>query len=262
MNVMIMTDLEGVSGVDKDEMVSCEGTAEHKFAIERLMLDVNAAIEGAFDGGADVVYVVDGHGGGNNFIKDMLDKRSKQLSVKEWEGKITNGEIDAYMEVGVHAMAGTINAFLDHTQSSLSWYNYMVNGRKCGEIAQGAIFAGAFDVPFVMVSGDEAACVEAKAFLGDIECAIVKYGVGRNKAKTVQLDEALRRIKKASQESLKLVGKIRIYKPLMPLEIKLELCRSDMCDALIQTHDNIERLDARTVRKIVNKIDSYRDILF
>jgi D-amino peptidase len=53
-------------------MVSEEGTPGHKFALERLMLDVNAAVEGAFEGGASDVYVVDGHGGGKNFIKEML----------------------------------------------------------------------------------------------------------------------------------------------------------------------------------------------
>jgi D-amino peptidase len=262
MNILIMTDLEGISGIDKIEMVSEEGTPGHQFAHERLMLDLNAAIEGAFEGGASNVYVVDGHGGGKNFIKEKLDPRTKQLYHADWQEMIISGKIDAYMEVGVHAMAGTINGFLDHTQSSKSWYNYIVNGRRSGEIAQGAIFCGAFDVPFVMVSGDEAACVEAKAFLGDIECAVVKYGVGRNNARLVDLDEALVRIKTAARESLKLIGKIKPYKLLMPLEIILELYRSDMCDEIVKKCENIERLDARTVRKIVHNINSYDDILF
>ena len=262
MNVLIVTDLEGISGVDKIEMVSEVGTPGHQFARERLMLDVNAAVEGAFEGGADAVYVEDGHGGGNNFIKEMLDPRAVQLNSRTWNDKIRNGEINAYMEVGAHAMAGTINGFLDHTQNSKAWFNYIVNGRKSGEIAQGAIFAGTFNVPFVMVSGDEAACAEARAFLGDIECAVVKYGIGRNKARLVDLDEALDRIRKAARDSLKLVGKIKPYKPLLPLEIKLELYRSDMCDELMQKCENIERLDARSVRKVVHSINNYADILF
>ncbi|NLA83513.1 MAG: aminopeptidase [Clostridiales bacterium] len=262
MNIMIMTDLERISGVDRIEMVSEKGTPGHRFALERLMLDVNAAIEGAFEGGAESVYVVDGHGGGNNFIKEMLDQRAVQLIGMEWQEKIMSGSIDAYMEVGAHAMAGTINGFLDHTQSSKSWYNYIVNGRKCGEIAQGAIFAGAYDVPFVMVSGDEAACVEARAFLGDIECAVVKYGIGRNKARLIDPDEALEKIKTAARDSLKLAGKIKPYKPLLPLEIILELYRSDMCDELMERCKDIERIDAHTVRKVVHKIDKYSSILF
>jgi D-amino peptidase len=262
MKILIMTDLEGISGVNAMEMVSEEGTPGHKFALERLMLDVNAAVEGAFEGGASDVYVVDGHGGGKNFIKEMLHPRAVEPKSVGWQELIRTGEIDAYMEVGVHAMAGTINGFLDHTQSSKSWYNYIVNGRKSGEIAQGAIFVGAFDVPFVMVSGDQAACVEARSFLGDIECAIVKYGIGRNNARLVDLDEALERIKKAAKDGLKLIGKIKPYKPILPIEIKLELYRSDMCDELMKRCNDIERLDARTVRKLVHKVEKYGDILF
>lgn len=263
MKVMLMTDLEGVSGVDKIEQVSEVGTPGHRFALERLMLDVNAAVEGAFEGGASEVYVKDGHGGANNFILEMLDPRAKNIKTSEdWQELIIKKKVDAYMEVGIHAMAGTINGFLDHTQSSRTWYNYIVNGRKSGEIAQGAIFAGAYDIPFVMVSGDEAACVEGKDFLGDIECAVVKYGIGRNRAKLVDLDEALDRIRIAARDSLKLVGKIKPYKPIMPLEIILELYRSDMCDDIMSRCENIERVDARTVRKVVDKVETYFDILF
>lgn len=262
MNVLIMTDLEGISGVDTMEMVSEEGTPEHRLARERLMLDLNAAVQGAVKGGAGKVYVMDGHGGGNNFIKEMLDPHAVQIKGREWQELLKGGRISAYLEVGVHAMAGTINGFLDHTQSSKEWHNYIVNGRRCGEIAQGAIFTGAFDVPFIMVSGDEAACVEAKAFLGDIECAAVKYGIGRNKARSIDPDEALVKIKNAACNSMKLIGKIKPYKPIMPLEIKLELYRSDMCDAIMERGANIERLDARTVRKLVYKVENYTDILF
>jgi D-amino peptidase len=245
-------------------MVAETGTPGHEFGLKRLMLDVNAAVEGAFEGGANAVYVVDGHGGGNNFIKEMLDPRAIQVKGGEFSQKLKNGEIDAYMSVGAHAMAGTINAFLDHTQNSKVWYNYIVNGRKSGEIAQGAIIAGIYDVPVVMVTGDEAACVEAKAFLGDIECAVVKYGIGRNNARLVDLDEALGRIRKAACDSMKLIGKIRPYKPILPMEIKLELYRSDMCDEIMARNANnaVERLDARTVRKVVQKVECFRDILF
>jgi D-aminopeptidase len=37
-------------------------------------------------------------------------------------------EIDAYAEIGLHAMAGTQNAFLEHTQSSKQWFDYQING--------------------------------------------------------------------------------------------------------------------------------------
>jgi D-amino peptidase len=261
MNILVLTDLEGISGVDSMEMVSERGSPGYRIACERLMLDLNAAVEGVIEGGAEHVYAVDCHAGGKNFIKEMLDPRAIQLFDNWWDIFKTN-EIDACMKIGAHSMAGTINGFLDHTLNSKAYYNYIVNGRRTGEIGQNAIFAGVYNVPLIMVSGDEAACVEAKSFLGDIKCAVVKYGIGRNHAHLISLDEALDKIKKAAHDSLELIGKIPPYKPLLPLEIKLELYRSDMCDELVKKCKNVERLDARTLRKVVTKIESYRDILF
>lgn len=37
MNIVIITDLEGISGVDTMEMVSEKGTPGHRFALERLI---------------------------------------------------------------------------------------------------------------------------------------------------------------------------------------------------------------------------------
>ena len=54
MTVLIMTDIEGICGVDLWEQVHTGA----EFARERLMADTNAAIEGAFLAGADKVYVV------------------------------------------------------------------------------------------------------------------------------------------------------------------------------------------------------------
>jgi D-amino peptidase len=158
-------------------------------------------------------------------------------------------------------MPGTLNGFLDHCQNSKEWYNYIVNGRKSGETAQGAIFAGAFNVPFVMISGDDAACFEARALLGNIETASVKTGVGRNSARCVPFDEAEARIKKAARDGVLRRGEIRPYKAILPMEIIVEFCRSDMCDIMFARRQNVERIDARSLRKVVMEIKAYRDVM-
>ncbi len=262
MTVYIITDLEGASGVDRMEQVGEEGTEGHRYAKKRLTADLNAAIAGCFDGGADKVWIFDGHGSGGLVYED-IDKRALIPQDRyQWEEVVINGEIDLFMEVGAHAMAGTQNGFLDHTQNSRQWYNYYVNGRKMGETGQLALFAGAYDIPFCMLAGDEAACVEAKALLGDIETAVVKYGIGRNQAKLEPLEVAEQRIRDAAKTAMQraLAGEFKPYKPIMPLEIKLELYRSDFCDEKAK-QDNVERLDARTLRKTVTEIVHYRDIM-
>ena len=262
MNILIMTDLEGISGIDSIEMIQNTETSFYQNALERLMLDVNTAIAAAKNVGVERVFVVDGHGSGQNFIPNKLDSRAEQLHGNQWQEVVKNRQIGAYLEIGIHAKAGTRNAFLDHTQSSIQWFDYRMNGCSSGEIAQGAAFTGAFDIPFVMVSGDEAACDEAVAFLGAVATARVKQGVGRNKAKAVDSQEALNRIYMAVVEGLRRLHNIQPFKVIMPLELQLTLCRTDYCDDLMEVNPDIERLDARTVRKLVDQIQSYQDLLF
>ena len=73
MHIYIITDLEGISAVDSIDMMD-ENSEGYKLACERLMSDTNAAIEGAFAGGADKVYVVDGHGSGHAVLRPYGDR--------------------------------------------------------------------------------------------------------------------------------------------------------------------------------------------
>jgi len=258
MNVLIMTDLEGITGVNTIDAIFDEGELNRK-ACEDLMKDTNAAVSGYIDAGCEKVYVVDGHGGGKNFIPEMLDKRATQLVYPEWENVVKNGEVQLYAEVGLHAMAGTFNAFLEHTQNSKAWFDYSINGRSCGELIQGAGFVGAFGIPMVMVTGDIAVCEEAKEFLGDIAVAPVKRAVGRNTAISLPDDEARKLIYDAAYRSVSLVGKIRPYKVHLPAEVRVVFQRTDYSDRYLT--DRTERVDSRTIRKWVEKIDSYRSLL-
>ena len=260
MNIFIMTDLEGITGVDSVEAVEAEkGSKENIAASENLMSDANAAIAGFFDGGATRVYITDGHGNGDNFIPEKLDKRARVLSVAQWSKAVASGEIDAYAEIGMHAMAGTGNAFLDHTQIPLQWFDYQINGRSYGEFGIATAFGGIYGVPSIMVSGDAAACEEAKSFVGDIETAIVKHAVGRNRAVSLPANEARERIYRAAKNAVGLVGKIDPYRFLQPAEIRLTLQRTDCCDSLLERSKDAERVDGRTLRKYVSKAESYFD---
>ncbi|MBI3946669.1 MAG: M55 family metallopeptidase [Armatimonadetes bacterium] len=249
MKVYIHTDLEGITGIDTFEMIQRD-SPHCRECCELLMHDLNAAVDGCFAGGADHVTVLDSHGGGGNFVLEMLDPRAENdvRPNKKWWG-IMDESYDGTLFIGAHAMAGTMNAFLDHTQSSLTWYNYSVNGRRMGELAQWAMVAGHFNVPMLMMSGDEAACMEARQFFHPLEVAAVKRGVGRNRAELVDADEARARIREAARKAMALVGQAKPLKPTLPMEIILEFNRSDFCDR-VATRPGVERLDARTIRKV------------
>ena len=75
MKIMIMTDMEGVAGIlNHDDWVMPEGL----FYLQgrRLLTEeINAAVSGFFDGGAEEVLVIDGHGKGG-IDPELLDERA------------------------------------------------------------------------------------------------------------------------------------------------------------------------------------------
>jgi D-amino peptidase len=256
MHVLIITDLEGVSLVDSIDMID-ESTEDYRRACEYLMADTNAAISGAFDGGADKVTVVDGHGSGKNFIHELLDPRADLLPAIEFS-KNTPKDFDALLCVGAHAMAGTENAFLDHTQTSVQWFEYCIGGVPQGEMGQQAYCLGQFGIPLVMASGDEAACSEARWLVPDISTACVKKANGRNKAICIPQEEAAKLIRSAASDGVKRCKSIAPLRLKLPVEVSITYCRNDYCDRAM--HEGLQR-NGRKLTKTVDKIETYRDLV-
>ena len=256
MQVLIITDLEGISGVDSIDMID-ESTDGYRRACAYLMADTNAAIDGAFAGGAERVVVLDGHGGGQNFIPDRLDKRAEQISSRDF-ARQTPLHYDALLCVGAHAMAGTQDAFLDHTQTSTKWFEYCINGTPQGEMGQQAYCLGHFGTPLVMASGDEAACREATWLVPNVATACVKKADGRNRAICLPPEEAYEKIRDAARDGVMRCKEIRPLILALPAELKLTFTRNDYCDRAM--HEGLER-NGRTVRKTVDRVDCYMDLV-
>ena len=153
MNIFIMTDMEGITGVDYADNVLVETEEHYISSCRKLTDDINAAVDGYFSAGAKKVFVEDGHGSGKNFLPGTLDERAILVDgIKDYDRLTKSGEYSAMAMIGTHAMAGTENAFLDHTQSSTSWFDYTINGRSSGGCAKRR-FIGRYDIPIIMVSG-------------------------------------------------------------------------------------------------------------
>ena len=258
MNVFILADLEGVSLADNISMMRPEPADNHPgydFACERLAVDLNTAVDAAFAGGADTVTVLDGHFCGTNLDNSKLDKRATQIYVKQFTSEPFS-KYDALILLGAHAMAGTENAFLDHTQNSTTWYEYKVNGKCYGEIGQDAILAGAFGVPLVAVTGDEAACAEAKTLVPNVYCAAVKKAKGRNNAECLDHDTAQKLIFEAVKNGVENAKNFAPYKETFPAKISVTYTRNDYADAAMENCPNCTR-HGRTVEKTEEKLECF-----
>lgn len=252
MKIYIMTDMEGVSGICQEQQVQRDQPA---YAEGRQLLigDVNAAVDGAFAGGATEVVVNDGHGGGFNFLMEQMDPRARYERPNSGLDFMP-GLDDSFAGlfcVGYHAMAGTLNGFLDHTQSSASWFNYTVNGRRTGELGQCGLWAGSYGVPVLLVTGDQAACAEGRDFFGEIEAVAVKEGIGRQHARCLHPLVGREAIRAAARRAMEQVGTVTPYRVDPPLTIRLEYYRSDMADAVAR-RPGTRRIDARTVERVVD----------
>jgi len=249
MKIYILTDLEGVGGV-VNRTQTRPGDAAYEKACERLTLEVNAAIQGAIDGGATEILVLDGHGANSacNLVYEKLHDGAQYIMGVPWVEYLQSldGSFGGLFQIGAHAMAGTPGAILEHTMSSETWVEMQINGRPTGEIGLCAAVAGHFDVPFVLVSGDDKACREAAEVVPSVECAVVKEGISRHCAKLLPMPVVHRLIREKAKAAM---GKARDIPPVRvdsPVEIQIEYFRNDLVDR-IKERDGVRKIGGRTV---------------
>jgi D-amino peptidase len=252
-----MTDMEGASGIHRGDKGFCQ-SGQPNYAIGQRLLtaDVNAAVEGAIQGGATEVIVNAAHGTNDSILAEALHPAAKletPASTRNDEYMPSlDGSFSGVFLVGAHAMAGTARAFLDHTQSSSAWYNYYLNKRKYGEIGQVAVIAGHYNVPLLLVSGDKAAILEAKRLIGSgLETAQVKEAFSRNTAVCIGLKTAHDKIRLAARRAAAKTGRVHALKLKRPIRIRLEWQRTEVAD-LFSCKGDIIRIDGRTIEKTVN----------
>jgi len=246
MNVYMMTDMEGISGIRSPDETEPD-TPNYEAARGFLCGDINAAVAGAFDGGATEVLVRDGHWHGFNILLDLMDPRALYV------GRCASGwcpgldeTFDAAFFVGAHAMAGTPNAFLEHTMSPASWLDYKVNGRSFGEEGQFGAYCGSYGVPVVLVTGDEAACREADGFFPGCETVAVKRATGRNSANCIHPETAQEMIRAGAQRAIQRAKEIRPFVVDFPAEVVMQYMRTDFADSMA-TKRGVKRVNSRTV---------------
>jgi D-amino peptidase len=180
MKLLIAADMEGVSGVVHWNQVDPNHTEYQRFR-KIMTTEVNAAVEGAAEAGADEFVVTDGHADGDNISIEDLDPRARLNSGNGSPLSMIQGvgqDVAGVLFIGYHARAGSQNAVLAHTWSASKIANVWLNGILVGEYGLNAAVAGHFGVPVLMISGDQTACAEAVELLGPLETAVVKNASG------------------------------------------------------------------------------------
>lgn len=252
MIIWIMTDMEGLSGVDQWDQFSPEDddAPAYRYGLEQLTAEANAAIAGCFDAGAAEVRICDGHGRNRNrgFTTD-LDPRAQKVHVASrnpvrWAG--LDDSVHAIAMIGQHAMAGTVNAYLDHTQSSKVICRYQINGEEAGEMSQIALYAGAVGAPLVYVSGDEALCEEAARLFPHALSTPTKRGTGWETCELYPPGEVRARIRHDIASAVSNVDRSKAWRLPPPIEVSVEFAWSGRADPIARI-PGVRRPHARTV---------------
>ena len=178
--VFISVDMEGLAGVVTATDVSPTGPDYGHFRMI-MAAETNAAIDGAFRGGATEVLVRDSHGAKQNLLPNDLDPRAKLLRGQSSGPKNMMEGIDssfaAVVYIGYHAKAGTPNAILEHTSTG-NVVDFTINGVSLPEGGYNALVAGLYGVPVVFVAGDRAVVEQIRGLVGPIEGVAVKDEIG------------------------------------------------------------------------------------
>lgn len=195
-----------------------------------------------------------------DFVK-FLQEEVEELKIGEIEGKLS--EIAAVVLLGSVAKQQTLNAFACGTNNHLAWRDYLINGESKGEIGMYKTYFWNKGVPIVVVSGDFAACEEAKQEIAGVETAVTKQAKWRNVAECLPVEKARENIYNAILSALDKLDTFTTKEIPMPIKVEIEFSRTDFCDDCIR-HNNylVDRISDRRTSKTIEKLTSVGQLIY
>jgi len=224
LKIYVNTDLEGISGVFNFTQTREKGSPENLLACEYFMGDLDAVIQGLHDGGATEIVVLDGHGN-QAVVPHLMSPGATYITGRPRPGAgnltLLDSSFAAMVMVGFHAMNGTPDGVLCHTQSSKTENRYWYNDVESGELVQNAVIAGYYGVPLIMVTGDDATCREAHRFLGNkIVTVSTKRGLAREAAQLYPFEETRQALYDGAKRAVSVISDCKAYTLQFPVKAK------------------------------------------
>jgi D-amino peptidase len=249
LKIYISADMEGVVGVVSNEQLGPQGFEYARFR-EFMTQEVNAAIQGAIAGGATEILISDSHGNGQNLLIEKLP--SNVMVVRSWPRPL--GMMQGIDEtfagaifIGYHTATTNLEGVRAHTLSSARLADVRLKGVSVSEAGINAAIAGHFNVPIIMVSGDDAVVKETTALLGNIEGAVVKWASGFHSARTMTPEASYELIRQKAQRAVTRVREFKPYKLSAPIELDVRF-KNYRPSEVLSYLSIVERTDAHSIR--------------
>ncbi|WP_244816981.1 M55 family metallopeptidase [Caballeronia sp. Lep1P3] len=251
MKVLVSTDIEGIAGVFHPEQTR-PGNAEYEAARRCMTHEANAAVEGAFDGGASQVWVNDSHGGFRNLLPDAFDARAHLVLGKPRTLGMMAG-LEASPErvfmIGYHACAQS-RGILAHTINSFAFARVALDGEEVGEAALYGRLAEERGARVALLTGDDVFGAQTLPLFPGARFVCVKTAHGYSSGITETPAAACDAIRRAAKEVVQSASSER-WAPR-----PRDACGSLRCELRVQTSaladlfcqwPTLERIDAVTL---------------
>jgi D-amino peptidase len=269
LKVHISVDMEGVGGAVTGEQLGPTGFEYGRFR-EFMTREALAAIEAAKASGATEIVVADAHGNGQNLLIDQLPADVRVI--RSWPRRLgmvagIDDNVDAAIFIGYHAGTNNVKGVRAHTFSSANLTRVALNGVNVTEGSWNAAIAGQFNVPVVMISGDDAAIEEVRKAVGNIEAAETKRTLGFHSASTLTPQASAALIAERVRAAFARRAEFKPYKVQFPVTVEVSF-KNYMPAEVLAYLPIFERVDAHSIRfrakdmaeasMIMNFIGEYR----
>jgi D-amino peptidase len=257
-DVYISADVEGVAGIASWSQIT-PGADDYAIGRRLMIGEVNAAIAGAFDGGATRVVVNDSHARMTNLLPEEVDPRARLVLGHYKPMYMLQGLDDSFHAaffVGYHGAIGEPEAILSHTYNPRAIWEARVDGVVVGETGLNALVCEYFGVPIRLVTGDQATAVEARELIPSVHIAEVKRSFSRYSAESLSPEESRAVIRREAAASLAALSDTPSVR--RPVTLDLTFLVADMA-GMAEWIRGVDRVGPRTVSfRASDGLEAYR----
>ena len=249
MKLFLSTDFEGVSGIVAWEQI-IEGNSEYEQGRRLLTNEVNAVISGALEGGAKEFVINDSHHYMRNLHPQELLGKATLITGKHKPMYMMEGldsSFDGVCFVGYHGSIGAQHAVLSHTYNPGAIWEVRINGDVVGESAINGLVATHYNVPIILISGDEATVQEAQNIAPNAEKVIVKQSLGRFAAAHIHPTVACEMLQKGASRAVRHVKEMHSPVFTRPVSLEVTFLVADMAEMALWVR-GVERVGPRIVK--------------
>lgn len=249
LKVHISVDMEGVAGAVTGEQLGPSGFEYGRFR-EFMTREALAAVDAARAGGATEIIVADSHGNGQNLLIEQFPPDVRVI--RSWPRRLgmvagIDENVDAAIFIGYHAGTNNPAGVRAHTFSSANLTRVALNGTNVTEGSWNAAIAGHFNVPVIMISGDDAAIGEVRTALPGIEAAETKRSLGFHSANTLTPQASYELIRESVGAAMGRWQSFKPYRVTTPVTVDVTF-KNYMPSEVLAYLPIFERTDSHSIR--------------